>query len=294
MATILVVDDNPIDLNIAAACVAEQGLEPIHAENGIQALELIEREHPEFVLTDLQMPEMDGLTLVRTVKERFPGVPVILMTGYGSEQIAVEALHAGAASYVPKDNLRKGLMDSLRIVRDAVAANRGRQQIRHLLELSDTSFVLSYEPEAPRALVSFVQDALAQLNISDDKTMLQISTALTEALRNAIDHGNLELNSKLRENDDNSYYDLGIERARLSPYRDRRVYFRSRLTPSRAEYIIRDEGPGFDPATLPDPTDPENLLRASGRGIMLIRTFMDDVKFNETGNEVTMVKELTK
>jgi anti-sigma regulatory factor (Ser/Thr protein kinase) len=122
--------------------------------------------------------------------------------------------------------------------------------------------------------------------------MLQISTALTEALRNAIDHGNLELDSKLRENDDNSYYDLGVERANLPPYRDRRVHFRSRLTPSRAEYVIRDEGPGFDPTTLPDPTDPENLLRASGRGIMLIRTFMDDVKFNETGNELTMVKRL--
>lgn len=292
MATILVVDDNPIDRNIAAACAVEQGLEAIHSENGVEALEVIERDKPDFVLTDLQMPEMDGLTLVRTVKERFPGVPVILMTGYGSEQIAVEALQAGAASYVPKDNLRKGLMDSLRIVRDAVAANRGRQQIRHLLQESDATFVLAYEPEAPRALVSFVQDALAQLNISDDTTMLQISTALTEALRNAIDHGNLELDSKLRENDDNSYYDLGLARAQLAPYRDRRVHFRSRLTPSRAEYVIRDEGPGFDPASLPDPTDPENLLRASGRGIMLIRTFMDDVKFNETGNELTMVKHL--
>jgi anti-sigma regulatory factor (Ser/Thr protein kinase) len=53
---------------------------------------------------------------------------------------------------------------------------------------------------------------------------------------------------------------------------------------------MRDEGPGFDPKELPDPTDPENLLKLSGRGILLMRTFMDDVKFNDRGNEVTMVK----
>jgi CheY-like chemotaxis protein/anti-sigma regulatory factor (Ser/Thr protein kinase) len=293
MPRILVVDDNPIDQNIAAACVAEQGLEAIHADNGLEALDMIEREKPDYILTDLQMPEMDGLTLVKKVKERFATIPIILMTGYGSEQIAVEALRAGAASYVPKENLRQGLMESLRIVRDAVAANRGRQQVRHLLRQSETSFVLAYEPEAPQALVSFVQDALGQFNISDDMMSLQISTALTEALRNAIDHGNLELDSKLREGDDNSYRDLGDERAKQPPYCDRRVHFHTRMTPSSAEYIIRDEGPGFDPAKLPDPTDPENLLRASGRGVMLIRTFMDEVTFNETGNEIRMVKHLT-
>ena len=57
-----------------------------------------------------------------------------------------------------------------------------------------------------------------------------------------------------------------------------------------ARFVIRDEGPGFDPRTLPDPTDPENLLKPSGRGVMLIRTFMDAVAFNETGNEITMIK----
>lgn len=292
MTTILVVDDNPIDRNVAAACAAEQGLDAIHAGNGVEALEIITREQPDYVLTDLQMPEMDGLTLVRKVKEQFSGVPIILMTGHGSEAVAVEALHVGAASYVPKENLRRGLVQALRIVRDAVAANHGRQRVRNLLQKSETSFVLAYEPEAVQALVSFVQDALMQFDISDDTTLLQISTALTEALRNAIDHGNLELDSKLRENDDNSYRELGEARSKQPPYRDRRVYFHTCMTPTTAEYIIRDEGPGFDPTTLPDPTDPENLLKAGGRGIMLIRTFMDQVEFNDTGNELRIVKRL--
>ncbi len=54
--------------------------------------------------------------------------------------------------------------------------------------------------------------------------------------------------------------------------------------------MIRDEGQGFDLASLPDPTLPQNLERRTGRGLFLIRTFMDEVRHNAVGNEITMVK----
>ena len=107
---ILVVDDYLVDRRIAggssrnpAACKA------IYAENGRAALEMIARESPVAVLTDLQMPEMDGLALVQEIRERFPSLPVILMTAYGSEDVAIQALRAGAANYVPKKALAKEL-----------------------------------------------------------------------------------------------------------------------------------------------------------------------------------------
>ena len=57
-----------------------------------------------------------------------------------------------------------------------------------------------------------------------------------------------------------------------------------------ALFVIRDEGPGFDVSKLPDPTDPENLCKPCGRGTMLIRTFMDEVSDNPTGNQITLRK----
>lgn len=54
--------------------------------------------------------------------------------------------------------------------------------------------------------------------------------------------------------------------------------------------MIRDEGPGFDSTSLPDPTDPVNLEKVSGRGLLLIRTFMDEVRHNPKGNEIVLVK----
>ena len=57
-----------------------------------------------------------------------------------------------------------------------------------------------------------------------------------------------------------------------------------------ATFVISDEGPGFDAAALRDPTDPENLEKAGGRGLLLINAFMDEVRHNDMGNEITMVK----
>ena len=54
--------------------------------------------------------------------------------------------------------------------------------------------------------------------------------------------------------------------------------------------MIRDEGQGFDMASIPNPTDPEFLERPSGRGLLLMRSFMDELTYNDTGNELTMVK----
>ena len=83
MVKILVVDDAALDRNIARLCIEELGQSVIVAENGRQALKQIDEETPDIVLTDLQMPEMDGLELVQQVRLKNPQIPVVLMTAYG-------------------------------------------------------------------------------------------------------------------------------------------------------------------------------------------------------------------
>ena len=290
METILVVDDSAEARNVAGGCLTEHGVKAIYAENGREALKIIEKRRPDAVLTDLHMPEMDGLELVEHMRMHYSNVPVVLMTANGSEQTAVSALRAGAMSYVPKKDLRTDLCDAMYVVLGAVEAKRHREQSRRLLERTESQFVLGYEKDGTPALVSYFQNNLALFNFCDETGLFQISTALTEALNNAIDHGNLELDSALRERGDNAYGKQRQERAVQSPYQERRVRVTENLTPRRVTYVVKDEGSGFDLSTVPDPTNPENLLKASGRGLMLIRTFMDEVSFNDVGNEITMVK----
>ena len=83
---------------------------------------------------------------------------------------------------------------------------------------------------------------------------------------------------------------MAAERQKQKPYCDRRVYVLAKDVPEGSTYVIRDEGPGFDPRKLPDPLDPENFEKVSGRGLLLIRTFMDDVRHNSKGNEITLFK----
>ena len=236
------------------------------------------------------MPEMDGLELVEHMRMHHSNVPVVLMTANGSEQAAVNALRAGALSYVPKKDLKTDLCEAMYVVLGAVEAKRHRDQSRRLLERTESQFVLGYEKDGCSALVSYFQNNLALFNFCDETGLFQVSTALTEAMNNAIDHGNLELDSALREQGDNAYGQQRQEQAVASPYRDRRVRVIEELTPRKVTYVVRDEGSGFDLSTVPDPTNPENLLKASGRGLMLISTFMDEVSFNDTGSEITMVK----
>lgn len=290
MTNVLVVDDSLMDRKISGSILEAEGAIVAYAVNGQDALDKIAISKPDVVLTDMQMPVMDGLELVRRMKKQHPSIPVILVTREGSEEIAVEALRIGASSYVPKRNLTRDLGRVLETVLSAVETLRERDQVRDLLQHAESYYVLGYDPGAPRALIHHLQDHLSQTNVGDEADRLRIGTALAEALANAIDHGNLELDSKLRENGLMTYRDTGKARASQEPYRNRRVHVTARLSPGEATFIIRDEGPGFDPAGLPDPTNPENITKPSGRGVMLIRTFMDDVRFNEYGNEITMVK----
>src|SRR5439155_15236894 len=94
-----------------------------------EALDLLKKERPEAVLTDMQMPDMDGLALVQEIRVKYPLTPVILMTAHGSEDVAVKALQLGAASYVPKRDLAKDLRETVASVLEASQAKRGHHRL---------------------------------------------------------------------------------------------------------------------------------------------------------------------
>jgi CheY-like chemotaxis protein/anti-sigma regulatory factor (Ser/Thr protein kinase) len=290
MATVLVVDDNPMDRHLAGGLVEKAGLTVQYAGNGNEALEVIGHGGIDIVLTDLLMPEMDGLELVKEIRERNRLIPVILMTAFGSEEIAIEALKKGAASYVPKRNLAHDLAETLEQVLSVLKSGRDQQRLLECLTQTESHFLLDNDPTLIPPLIGHLQENLARMNLCDEIGRIRVSVALQEALVNAIHHGNLEVSSNLREQDEKNYYTLIESRRKEKPYRMRRVHVVAKESPAEAAYVVRDEGPGFDPQTLPDPTDPCNLERCSGRGLLLIRTFMDEVYHNESGNQITLVK----
>jgi CheY-like chemotaxis protein len=291
MHNVLVVDDSTVDRHLAGGLIGKmEGWKASFAANGVEALASIAQHMPDVVLTDLLMPEMDGLELVQTIRIKYPRVPVILMTAHGSEDIAIQALQKGAASYVPKKSLARDLPETLEQVLAATQTDRNNRRIVDSLMRYETHFVMQNDPTLIAPLVGYLEDTLARIQLCEPSGLMLLGVALHEALTNAIFHGNLELGSDIKEADEKKYYRLAEERKTEAPYKDRRVYVTATLTRQEASFVVRDQGEGFDPATLPDPTDPSNLERVSGRGLLLIQTFMDRVEHNEMGNQITMVK----
>jgi CheY-like chemotaxis protein len=289
--TVLVVDDSPVDRHLAGAIVGKiPGWVAVFAGNGREALDSIDRQQPDVVLTDLLMPEMDGLELVQTVRARHPLVPVILMTAHGSEDIAIQALQKGAASYVPKKSLARDLEETLDQVFSVSQARRNQQRVLESMVRHQEEFLVDNDTALIAPLVGQVEQDLERLKACEPSGLILVGVALHEALTNAILHGNLDLDSAIRETDEKGYYRLAQQRRNEPPYADRRVHLQMEVTPQGTMFVITDEGDGFDPATLPDPTDPANLGKVSGRGLLLIQTFMDRVEHNEKGNRITMFK----
>ena len=88
---VLVVDDSATDRRLAGGLLEKSGeWDILYAQDGSEALSQLEREFPDLVVTDLVMPGLSGLELIEAIKDQYPLIPVVLMTGKGSEEIAAE------------------------------------------------------------------------------------------------------------------------------------------------------------------------------------------------------------
>ncbi len=99
---VLVVDDEPIVHESCRRVLGDEGYQVATADGGREGLARARSEHFDVVVTDLKMPDLDGMELVRALRGGQPAVPVVVITGYGTVPSAVEALQLGAADYLEK------------------------------------------------------------------------------------------------------------------------------------------------------------------------------------------------
>ncbi|MGE4491207.1 MAG: response regulator [Syntrophotalea sp.] len=134
---ILVVDDEAIILQLARMVLTSRGFEVLTAQSGQECLKIVSRQSPALVLLDYMMPVMDGMTTLRYLRQHHPDTYVIMLTGKGSEQIAVEVMKAGAADYILKPFKNQDLVERienvLRIRRIEIHNRELRQERERLL-----------------------------------------------------------------------------------------------------------------------------------------------------------------
>ena len=157
---IIVVDDEDIVLSLICDTLEEEGYAIQTASNGEDALKLIEKEEFDLLITDIRMPGMDGIELVRRVRDIHPDIGVIFMTGYANLNSAKNAIKQGAFDYIMKpfeiSEIRKAVKDAVRIKRETEEKSSDHQ----LSSLSDLNQMLHKAGDHKSLTFSFLKFAL--------------------------------------------------------------------------------------------------------------------------------------
>ena len=288
-ARVLIVDDQQVLRSLLSRFMTREGFEPVEAENGKKAIELYRATNPAVVLSDIMMPEMDGISLLRAIRALDPGAAVILMTGYGNEEVLLEALRGGAVNFFKKPFDFHEVLSVVRsVARQRLAPDPAPFRSPHLVE-ETKRFEFTAADTQIQPIIN--QIALHLGAIAVESEIIHLKIGIEEMIRNAVEHGHLGITGeeKHRALEHGVFGELVHERLQAGDNAKKRITLCSRLNAAELVVTVADEGAGFDWRSLPELT-PESLLRFSGRGILLTRIYFDEVRYNDRGNEVTLVR----
>jgi len=294
MPTVLVVDDSPVDRHLISQILNEgEDIEVETAGDGIQALEWMHQQRPALVVTDLQMPEMDGLELVTVMRIHCPEVPVVLITAHGSEDLAVEALEQGAASYVPKPQLAEKLLDTVQQVLARVVTDRSYERLSRCMQQADFQFSIDNDEELVARLIDLVRQIASSMELVDSTAELRVGMALEESLQNAMYRGNLELSVPQAEDAKMSRGEgarLASQRRHERPYCERSINVEISISPDEAKFVVEHDGVPLRGADKDRMGELMSSQELEHRGLVLMNAFLDEVQFDQSGKKVTMIK----
>ena len=264
---ILIVDNNDDLRAILEDALGLLGHEAVVTGDRDEALNRDDLDQFDLIISDLtedaQADQSNGQLNAQPVSQPHRRHLLTPVFSNAAEPVIVKAFKMVAANYLRspynKDELREiveqTLSYKLRYVDDPSLLSHTHEKIE---------FELPSDLALMNGVLQYLLERVAKLGlIAPERSNLFI--ALDEAFVNAVKHGN--------KNDPTKLVRVGAE-----------------LSPSEACFTIEDEGEGFDVATIPDPRDPANLFKSSGRGVLLIYNIMDEVEYNAQGNRVKMVK----
>ncbi|MBV5336878.1 MAG: response regulator, partial [Deltaproteobacteria bacterium] len=165
--TVLIVDDDPAIRSLLSVILGQRGYTIITAATAAECLHLIASRQPELVLMDYQLPDQDGLAVLREIKASYPGCYVIMITGKGSEELAVLMMKAGASEYLLKPFDTRALgerVDAVCKLREIELANQSLQSEREhlLLEIETWNHELQSRVQEKTEALHRAQTEIAQ------------------------------------------------------------------------------------------------------------------------------------
>ena len=289
---VLVAEGDPATRQYLASLADMQGYECLEAADGKAALDLYQRERPDIVLSDVQTPGMGGFMLLKEIREEDKEVIVITITSERSKDVDGKALQLGANNYLHKPVSGKQLRHLFRqyaaIISERVAAN----ELERMIVCRTLHLEVDNRLEQTTRVAQFLVNELGRT--LPEKERMDITLGLDELICNAIEHGNLGISQDEKE----KAMDLaeGLKQLHARRLCDPRVAARrvkidfTYRKNECFEWIIADEGDGFDWHQVPSPLDDDGVGKPCGRGIFLGRILFDFLEYRGKGNVVCVRK----
>jgi len=258
---ILIVDDDRDLCDLLSKYLQVHSYDTDSAYSGEQALKKVPRKDYDLIVLDIMMPGIDGYEVCHRLKmrRRFNHIPILMLSAKDTDQDKIVGLQTGADSYIFKPFETAALLESIQETMERVSRKRAELGIEHEISfrfLSRFSYL-----EKVNELVS---QLFTRTPLSADE-IWELKLALHEIGINAIEHGN-----------------------KMDP--QKAVHVRCAFFEDKLEFTIEDEGEGFCPDTVPDPTRDEALQRERGRGIYLVTQVVDDIQYVDKGSRVRLTK----
>ncbi len=292
MKKILIVEDEYPVRDVLKIALSENGYMVYEAENGKQGIQMFIDNIPDIVLTDVKMPGISGIEVTKKIKEAQPDADVVIMTGYGSEELVIEAIRAGATNYLKKPVS----FDELFNIFDHIIFKR---ENRKRFEVIKEGVIYEKKTVTINNDISKIWGIVNQVlynipPVLGEKTIEGLKLGLYEILVNAIEHGNLGITAKEKEESlkNTSYSDLMNSRMNMANEKNRTVMIHSVYEVKKLTIEIIDQGVGFNYKELKTLADTETLMGIHGRGIILTSLYYDKLEFKGPGNTVVLEKNL--
>ncbi len=288
---ILLVDDDSHVRKLLSRTLAHHDHTVAEAPNGQDGWNVFiqQPEMFEVIITDIEMPKLNGIDLLKRLRVKGYTVPVIVMTGHKDIQYSIQMLRLGASDFLLKPFQFRDLLDSIEKL-EALHMSK-KKAFQEILCFSERiHMAIPSKIHLVPSAVSLLQDRIGLFCELHKIDIRNIGVCLHEALANAVIHGNLEIASSIKTESHDRFDELVSEREQAPHFGTRRVTVKCRLTHKMLEFVVSDEGPGFDPKSVTQP-EAGNLFPA-GRGILIMRAFMDEVSWNAQGNAVRLIKML--
>ena len=262
---VLIVDDDKDLCKMLEKYLTVKGYAVDMAYDGESALRMVPRNNFDLIILDIMMPGIDGYEVCRRLKiqREFNQIPILMLSAKDTEQDRLRGFKTGADAYISKPFAPEALFRSIE-----ETIEKGRRAREVLGVKHSISFEIASKFHYLEQVNEFITELFKRTNMTNDE-IWELRLAMHELGINAIEHGNKKDEKK-------------------------QVKIACTIYDGRLEFMVEDEGKGFDIGKVPDPTDIDGLQRDRGRGIFLVSRLVDEVDYGNGGSKVRMVRHLNR